>query len=273
MPSRVAAIGAEVPRMFLVVFLTYALAACNSSTSTPTSPTTTPSPTPSTPTVTSVAVTSSVTSFTQRGATAKFTATVSLSNGTSEDRTSSATWRSDNTNVAIVATDGTVTAQGDGQATISATVNSIQGSRAVSVALVRRTPDPVTGQRIPLPDVRATIDQIAARRPDLIAQSCPRGIKYVTNPWLDYMVDELRKIDTRWGYNAKPNRTAADNGGVAVVAAGDEIAYHFSAGPDQNSPDVYLIDILLGHCGPTPSVTFRVFTGEEPGRWTSAGRF
>jgi hypothetical protein len=71
----------------------------------------------------------------------------------------------------------------------------------------------------------------------------------------------------------KPNRTAVDNEGVPVVAAGDEIAYHFSAGPDQGSPDVYLIDILAGHCGPTPSLTFRVFTGEEPGRWTGAGRF
>jgi hypothetical protein len=262
-----------VGKVFLFVFLTCALAGCNSSTSTPTTPTTTPSPTPSTPTVTSVAVTSNVTAFTERGATARFTATATLSNGASEDRTSSATWRSDNTNVASVATDGTVTAQGDGQATITATVGTVQGSRGVSVALVRRTPDPVAGQRIPMPDIRATIDQIAARRPDLIAESCPRGVKYVTNPWLDYMVDELRKIDTRWGYNAKPNRTAVDNEGVPVVAAGDEIAYHFSAGPDQGSPDVYLIDILAGHCGPTPSLTFRVFTGEEPGRWTGAGRF
>jgi hypothetical protein len=197
-----------------------------------------------------------------------------LSNGATEDRTSAATWRSDNTNVATVSADGVVMAQADGQATISASVSNVQGTRAVSVRIVRRTPDPAAGQRIPMPDIRATIEQLAAARPDLMTQqSCPRGLKYVTNPWLDYMVDELRKLDTRWGYNAKPNRNASDNSGVPVVAAGDEIAYHFSAGPDEGATDVYLIDILLGHCGPNPSVTFRVFTGEEPGRWTGAGRF
>jgi hypothetical protein len=95
----------------------------------------------------------------------------------------------------------------------------------------------------------------------------------VTNPWLDFMVDELRKIDTRFGYNAKPNRTAADNEGVPVVAAGDEITYHYGPGRDEGATDVYSIDILLGHCGPTPSLTYRDFTGEEPVRWTGAGRF
>lgn len=258
--------------IWFVILVAGSFTACNKSNPTPTSPSPTPSPTP-TPTVTTVTVNGATTSFTQRGATGRFNAVVTLSNGSTEDRTASATWRSDNSSVATVAADGTVTAQGDGQAIISATVNDVQGSRGVTVSIPRRTPDPVAGQRIPMPDIRATINEIAGRRPDLIAQSCPRGLKYVTNPWLDYMVDELRKIDTRWGYNGKPNRTAADNGGVPVVAAGDEIAYHFSAGPDQGSPDVYLIDILAGHCGPTPAITFRVFTGEEPGRWTGAGRF
>ena len=258
-------------KLTVVSILLFTLAACNSSSPTPTSPT--PPPVAPAPSVTSVAVNGSTTALRERGATARFTAVVTLSNGSTEDRTSSAAWSSDNTNVATVSAEGVVTAQGDGEATISATVSSVRGTRGISVAIVRRTADPPAGQRIPMPDIRRTIEEIAARRPELIAQSCPRGIKYVTNPWLDYMVDELRKLDTRWGYNAKPNRTASDNEGVPVVAAGDEIAYHFSAGPDEGSPDVYLIDILLGHCGPNPSVTFRVFTGEEPGRWTGAGRF
>lgn len=257
-------------RLTAASILLCSITACNSSSPTPTSPT--PPVTPA-PTVTSVAVNATTTAFRERGATARFTAVVTLSNGATEDRTATATWSSDNTSVATVSADGVVTAQGDGEATIAAIVNSVRGSRGVSVAIVRRTPDPPAGQRIPMPDIRRTIEDIAARRPELIGQSCPRGLKYVTNPWLDYMVDELRKLDTRWGYNAKPNRSAADNEGVPVVAAGDEIAYHFSGGPDEGSPDVYLIDILLGHCGPNPSVTFRVFTGEEPGRWTGAGRF
>src|SRR6186713_2830933 len=53
-------------------------------------------PSTSTPvTVSSVAVTGT-NSFTEKGATAQLTATATLSNGTSENRTSSATWASDN---------------------------------------------------------------------------------------------------------------------------------------------------------------------------------
>jgi hypothetical protein len=61
---------------------------------------------------------------------------------------------------------------------------------------------------------------------------------------------------------------ASENNGVPVTCAGDEIAYHFGAGDSFNSPDVYLIDALEGHCGATPRTTYRDFTGEEPGRWT-----
>jgi hypothetical protein len=130
-------------------------------------------------------------------------------------------------------------------------------------------PDP---NRPALPDVRGQVAQFNAERPDLIAQSCPNGLKYVNNPWLDYIVDRLRQTDPRWGYNAKPTRGASDNNGVPVVAAGDELAYYYGNGAAQGSDQVYLVDILESHCG-TPRLTWRVFTGEEPGVWTGAGRF
>jgi hypothetical protein len=137
-----------------------------------------------------------------------------------------------------------------------------------------RTPNPPAGQRLPLPDVRGLIEQWTAARPDLFpSQQCPRGIKYVNNPWQDYIMDNLRQLDTRWGYNAKPTRTAADTGGFPVVAAGDEVLYNYGSNADQgNTNEVYAVDILEQHCG-TPRVTWRVFTGEEPVRWTGAGRF
>ena len=131
-----------------------------------------------------------------------------------------------------------------------------------------RTPDPAPGTRLPLPDMQGVLAQFANA-----ADSCPRGLKYVNNPWQDRVIDAFRQIDSRWGYNGKPTRTAADNNGVPVVAAGDEAAYHYSGGPDQGSPDVHLVDLLGGHCGPTPTITWRVFTGEEPGFWTGVGRF
>lgn len=238
----------------------------------PVSPAPAPTPTaPAPPTVTSVTVTGT-TSFTEAGARAQFSATANLSNGTTEDRTSTATWHSDNAVVATVSTQGMVTVLASGDTAINATVGGVRGALGIAVRIAKRTADPVAGQRLPLPDVRAFTQQANGARPDLVAQSCPTGLKYQNNPWLDYMVDQLRTLDTRWGYNGKPVKSAADNGGQPVIAAGDEVAYHYGAGPDQNSPDVYLIDLLEGHCGPTPRLTYRVFTGEEPGFWTGAGR-
>jgi hypothetical protein len=130
-----------------------------------------------------------------------------------------------------------------------------------------RPADPPAGVRLPLPDFTGVLAQFADAR-----DSCPRGLKYVNNPWQDRVIDAFRQRDSRWGYNAKPTRTAADNGGVPVVAAGDEAAYHWVGGPDEGATDVGLVDMLVGHCG-SPSLTWRVFTGEEPGRWTGAGRF
>lgn len=131
-----------------------------------------------------------------------------------------------------------------------------------------RPADPPPGQRLPFPDLRGVLARYSDAR-----DSCPRGIKYVNNPWQDRVIDAFRAIDSRWGYNGKPTRTAADNGGVPVVAAGDEAAYHYGPGPDQGSYDVHLVDMLIAHCGSNPSLSWRVFTGEEPGFWTGAGRF
>lgn len=234
------------------------------------------SPTPTTTsgttaTVTAIRVTGP-TEITTTGGTAQFTATVTLSTGATEDRTSSVQWSSENTAAATVSAGGLVTAVADGNSNIVAAVGAVRGSSGLAIRLPKRTPDPPAGQRLPLPDVRAFIAQKNAERPELMAQSCPGNVKYRNNPWLDYIVDELRKVDTRWGYNAKPTRGPADNGGLPVIAAGDELAYNYGPGPDQGSTNVHLVDILLSHCG-TPSLTWRVFTGEEPGIWTSLGRF
>ncbi|MEO7133289.1 MAG: hypothetical protein ABI024_03625 [Vicinamibacterales bacterium] len=133
-----------------------------------------------------------------------------------------------------------------------------------------RPADPPPGVRLPLPDFSGLVGPLGGNFDN--SQSCPRGLKYVNNPWQDRVIDGFRQRDSRWGYNGKPTRTAADNGGVPVVAAGDEAAYHYSGGPDQGSPEVHLVDMLGGHCG-SPALTWRVFTGEEPGFWSGAGRF
>ena len=132
-----------------------------------------------------------------------------------------------------------------------------------------RPADPPPGQRLPLPDMQGVLARFGDAR-----ESCPRGLKYVNNPWQDRVIDAFRQIDSRWGYNAKPTKNAAiDNNGVPVTAAGDEAAYHYGAGPSHGSPDVHLVDMLIGHCGAFPTLTWRVFTGEEPGIWSGVGRF
>jgi hypothetical protein len=132
-----------------------------------------------------------------------------------------------------------------------------------------RTPNPPAGQRLPLPDMRGVLNQFFANASD----SCPTGRQYVLNPWLNRVIDRFRQTDTRWGYNAKPTRTASQNGGVPVQAAGDEGAYNYGTLSDEGTVEVHLVDMLVSHCGSTPIVGWRVFTGEEPGRWTGAGRF
>ncbi len=132
-----------------------------------------------------------------------------------------------------------------------------------------RPADPPPGSRLPLPDMQGVLARFSNA-----SDSCPRGLKYVNNPWQDRVIDAFRAIDSRWGYNGKPTKDAnIDNNGVPVTAAGDEAAYHFGGGPDQGSFDVHLVDMLVGHCGSFPTLTWRVFTGEEPGFWTGAGRF
>jgi len=151
--------------------------------------------------------------------------------------------------------------------TVGASSGSSSGGGG-STSTGPRPADPPPGVRLPLPDMQGVLAQFSNA-----SDSCPRGLKYVNNPWQDRVIDAFRQRDSRWGYNGKPTRTAADNNGVPVVAAGDEAAYHYGAGPDQGSPEVHLVDMLGGHCGPTPTITWRVFTGEEPGFWTGAGRF
>ena len=87
---------------------------------------------------------------------------------------------------------------------------------------------------------------------------------------MDQVVDTLRTYDTRWGYNGKR--------GNANDPSKDVVDYHYGAGPDEGTTEVYIIDIIGGHCGATPSpiwndVTDVTLQSGTIGRWTSRGRF
>lgn len=131
-----------------------------------------------------------------------------------------------------------------------------------------RTPDP-TGGRLPLPSYGASVVQAVARaNPGALQNSCQDS----GGSWqfMDQVVDTLRTYDTRWGYNGKR--------GNANDPSKDVVTYHYGAGPDANSTDVYIIDIIGGHCGATPSpgwndVTDVTLQSGTIGRWISRGRF
>lgn len=155
-----------------------------------------------------------------------------------------------------------------------------------------RTPDAVSG-KLPWFEIRGLVAQAASDAAGLINGliSCPQrpGFPWLNypipqptaqeadiierqktqrNPYIDAIVARLRQFDTRFGYNAKPTRA-----NVNAIIAGDEIAYHWGSDAPEGSPNVYLIDVLGGHCTfgrETPD--FRPFFNEY-GRWTAAGAF
>jgi hypothetical protein len=131
-----------------------------------------------------------------------------------------------------------------------------------------RTPDPGPGQRLPLPNMFHVVQQVAAARPDLLRNSCQEhGGSWA---FLDLVVDTLRTYDTRWGYNWK-------RGNVGDPSM-DVIDYNHGGGADEGTTNVYIIDIIGGHCGSNPNpvwndVTGATAAGGSIGRWTSRGRF
>ena len=149
-----------------------------------------------------------------------------------------------------------------------------------------RTPDPAPGQRVARPDIQALVASLAQQAANLgylVADvACPlrpgyppdaiENRKTQLNAYITFMVSNLRTFDRRFGFNAKPTRANA-------IIAGDEIAYHYGSDAPEGSPNVYLWDILGGHCtgvlpGDPSRVTpvYRPFT-DEFGRWTAAAQF
>lgn len=120
---------------------------------------------------------------------------------------------------------------------------------------------------LPLPDASDVVDALAAERPDLLAGSCVESGG--DDAFVFELVRRLRTTDVRWGLDWKR--------GVVGDMSQDVVDYHFGSGEPEGSTDVYIIDVIGGHCGPTPSPAFTDVTeatraGGTIGRWTLAGR-
>jgi hypothetical protein len=93
------------------------------------------------------------------------------------------------------------------------------------------------------PNEYQTVIDIANANPGALTNSC-QGFG---GSWqfMDLVVEALRSGDTRWGYNCKR--------GDCNDPSEDAISYYWGSGSPTNSSQVYIIDIIGGHCGPDPS--------------------
>jgi hypothetical protein len=127
-----------------------------------------------------------------------------------------------------------------------------------------RTPDPAPGQVLPLPGYaqQVVIDIANAFRGDLYNSCVEHG---GNNVFLFRVVQALRQRDTRWGLNWK----RGNRGDMSQ----DIVTYNFGSGPDEDTTNVYIVDVISGHCGGSPDwnwqdVTQATRDGGGIGRWT-----
>jgi hypothetical protein len=138
-----------------------------------------------------------------------------------------------------------------------------------------RTPNPSSG-RLPLPNMIGVVAEVISQNPGILSasRSC-QDPAHGGNPvsgweFLDKVVDAMRLRDTRWGYNGKR--------GNSNDPSLDVLAYNWGSQPDEGTTQVYIVDILLSHCGAGPAPawidqTQATADGGSIGRWTSRGRF
>ena len=109
----------------------------------------------------------------------------------------------------------------------------------------------------------SVVEEVANQYPGAMRNSCQsHGGSW---EFMDRLLDRLRRYDTRWGYTWKR--------GFHQGYSMDVIDYNHGGGQDESSTDVSIIDIIGGHCGPSPSPTWNDVTPLGAGRWTGRGRF
>jgi hypothetical protein len=142
------------------------------------------------------------------------------------------------------------------------------GDDTAAAVAVTCEEEPESAEPLPLPDMGHVVDEVAAERPDLLADSC---LDFGgSNDFLDLVVDRLRGTDDRWGYNWKRGNTGD--------MSQDVVDYHWGHGTREGSEEVYIIDMIVGHCGDDPQpgwldVTQSTADSGTLGRWTGNGRF
>jgi hypothetical protein len=109
--------------------------------------------------------------------------------------------------------------------------------------------------------------EVAAQFPGALRNSCQEH----GGSWefIDRVVDRLRQVDTRWGYNCKR--------GNCPDISQDVVAYYAGGSPEVNGalPN-YTVDIISGHCGSSPVGWWDPHfysAGPDAARWHNRFRF
>lgn len=127
-----------------------------------------------------------------------------------------------------------------------------------------RAPNPAAGQRLSEPNWgAAVVAQLARERPDLLHQSCREHGG--NNRFMFEAVRRLRQRDNRFGLNWK----RGNRGDLSQ----DIVNYNWGSEPDEGTRNVYIFDIVAGHCGPNPGPNWANQTeatrrGNTIGVWT-----
>jgi hypothetical protein len=108
-----------------------------------------------------------------------------------------------------------------------------------------RSADPPAGQLIPrasLGYLQGVVTTIANQyRGDLLNSCTEFGGNHI---WMFRLVRALRSIDSRWGLN--------DKRGQAGDMSHDIVTFNPTNRPDNGESQVYLFDVISGHCGSNP---------------------
>ena len=105
-----------------------------------------------------------------------------------------------------------------------------------------RTPNPPVGQQLPLPNRESIVMEVARQYPGDLRNSCVASGG--NNTWLFRLVERLRQEDTRWGLNWKRGRTGD--------MSQDIVTYNWGSQADEGTRQIYVLDVIVGHCGGNP---------------------
>lgn len=107
-------------------------------------------------------------------------------------------------------------------------------------------PAPTPPNYIPLPDRSAVAAELGRLYPNELRNSCVETGG--NNTWLFRLVQRLRQEDTRWGLNWKRARIGD--------MSQDVVTYNYGPEGDEGTLFVHVVDVIVGHCGPSPGAAW-----------------